>query len=522
MDSERTGLSFEQIAGLWRRRLPWMLACLVVVAGGAYGYSKHKVKKYTATAVLSFNSSQLSQQIAGLSSNSSATSVLGAQDDDVESVKVGDMAAKTARLLGLGLTEQDVSESVTVTGRGESGIVDVAATSTSPPLAAMIANTYSRQFVKEQQSANRRFFRSALALVSKQLQQLPPAQRFGSDGLDLQERAHTLSLLSELGYNNAEVAQEASVPSSPSSPKVTKDTAIGALVGLIVGLFIAFVVERFDRRIKSSEELEALYALPLLGVVPKSSALSRSPLPPSEAEAFSLIRAHLRFFSVDRDVRTLVIASPQPGDGKTTIAHHLAEAAARLGSRVMLIEADLRQPTLAARLGIGSGPGLADVLIGASAMNDAVRVKALGAQGESDDGHRLDLLAAGTARPPNPGELLESRMMSSVIDQARSAYDLVVIDTPPLGAVSDAFPLLTKVDGVVIIGRIRRSRRDAAEELQKVLAGSGASLLGVIANGAKPRVPGSYIRAGGDGVSSAPRSGTAFASDDLVSTGPTL
>jgi Mrp family chromosome partitioning ATPase len=101
--------------------------------------------------------------------------------------------------------------------------------------------------------------------------------------------------------------------------------------------------------------------------------------------------------------------------------------------------------------------------------------------------------------PPNPGELLESHAMGAVLERAKFAYDLVVIDTPPLTAVSDAFPLLTKVDGVVIVGRIGRSRREDAEQLQQVLASSGAPLLGVIVNGSKSGGPSPYL---GDGKSS--------------------
>ena len=119
------------------------------------------------------------------------------------------------------------------------------------------------------------------------------------------------------------------------------------------------MLERFDRRIRRPEDLERIYRLPLLGTVPKSTAFSRSTsdengkraaLPPTEAEAFSLIRAHLRFFNIDRELHTVAIASAALGDGKTTIARHLAEATARLGSRVLLLEADLRHPTLAQRL----------------------------------------------------------------------------------------------------------------------------------------------------------------------------
>ncbi len=112
------------------------------------------------------------------------------------------------------------------------------------------------------------------------------------------------------------------------------------------------------------------------------------------------------------------------------------------------------------------------------------------------------MLAAGAVLPPNPAELLESHAMDAVLEQAKSTYDLVVMDTPPLTAVSDAFPLLTKVDGVVIVGRVGHSRRDAAEQLHQVLASSGAPLLGVIANGSKSGSPGSYTYA--KGVKSSP------------------
>jgi succinoglycan biosynthesis transport protein ExoP len=212
---------------------------------------------------------------------------------------------------------------------------------------------------------------------------------------------------------------------------------------------------------------------------------------------FSLIRAHLRFFNVDRELRTVLIASPAPGDGKTTIAVHLAAAAARSGSRVLLLELDLRQPSLAEQLGIQPGAGLADVLTGAASMREATQsVDLQAAPGEGTPSHTLDVLAAGAMLPPNPGELLESHAMDGVLERAKSAYDLVVIDTPPLTAVSDAFPLLTKVDGVVIVGWVGRSRRDAAEQLHQVLADSGAPLLGVIANGSKSSGPTPYLRDG--------------------------
>lgn len=502
MQQNSEGLSLEQILDFVRRRLPLILVCVVVVAGAAFAFSKRQTREYTASSSLVFSDGSLSRQIAGLpASVSSGSSLLAQQANDLELVRGGGTAAKTASAIGHGLSPLRVAASLEISGHSESGVVTISSTTTSPVLAAKIANTYAHLFVSEQQEANSQYFKAALALVHRELAHLSPAARVGAGGVQLQDRAQTLSLLSELHDENVQVAQEASVPSGPSTPKTKRNTGLGALLGLLIGLALAFALGRLDRRLRGPEDLESIYGLPLLGVVPESTALSRSGgkggkrsvLPVGDAAAFSLIRAHLRFFNVNRELRTLIIASAAPGDGKTTIARHLAEAAARSGTRVLLLEADLRDPTLAEQLDIAPGPGLADVLIGATPMRDAIQPVHLEAPpGEGAEGRILDTLVAGAVLPPNPGELTEGRAMEGVLEQAKFAYDLVVIDTPPLSAVSDAFPLLTKVDGVVIVGWIGRSRRDASERLHHVLASAGAPLLGVIANGSSTGRPAAY------------------------------
>ena len=490
MQQDPEALGLERALSIVRQRLPLIVLCIVVVAGAAYAFSKQKTKKYTASTSLVFNTNPLSRQIAGLPVSTNGSELQALEASHLELVKGGDVAARTSNLLDHGLTEGAVLDDLSITAQGESGVIVVSATTTSPRLSAAIANTYAQQFVNEQQNGNRQYYTAALAIVHKQLAKLSREQRVGPDGLDLQNRAQTLSLLSELKEGNAEVATAARVPTSPSSPKTSKNVALGVLVGLVVGLVLALVLDRFDRRIRKPEELEAIYGRPVLGSVAQSAALAKvatqNALPAAEAEVFSMIRARLRFLNVNRDIRTVLIASAEPGDGKTTIARHLSEAAARLGARVLLLEADLRHPTLAQQFGISSPTGVADVLIGAMSMNDSIKsVKLDAAPGEGVKGRTLEVLLAGEIAPPNPGELLAAQATDYLLERARASYDFIVIDAPPLTAVSDAFPLLAKVDGIVIVGRIGRSRRGTAERLHQILASSDAPVLGVVANGSK-------------------------------------
>lgn len=498
-DHEQT-LNFEQVLAILRRRAPVIALCLLLVTASAFVFSKHQAKKYTATASLVFNNAQVSQQVAGLQAVNS-NEPKAEQNTNVKLLELGATAAETAAKLGDGLTAKQVKESLEVSAQGESNVVNVGATSTSPEMAALIANTYANQFVKDQLAANHHYFASAEELVEKQLAALSPQQRVAPQGLALQDRAQSLAILAQIQSGNVQVAQPAIVPTSPSSPKVTRNTVLGFVLGLLLGVGLAFLFERLDRRIREPRDLERIYGLPLLGVVPESPVLSRhtddasaarDALPEAEAETFRMLRAHLRYFNIDRELHTLVVASAAPGDGKTTVARNLAEAAATMGSRVLLMETDLRRPTVSKQLALSPNPGLAGVLIGALSLGEAVQKIALQKTASSAPERSLDILIAGAVAPPNPAELLESQAMRKLLAHVRSEYDLVVIDTPPLTVVSDAFPLLSQVDGVVIVGRVGRNRRDVASRLHEILKGVDAPLLGVVANGFKPGRLGSY------------------------------
>jgi polysaccharide biosynthesis transport protein len=471
-----------------RRRGIWVAICIVISGAASYGYTQHEAKKYTATASLAFNQSQLSQEIAGLPATNSST--LLQQSSNLELLRVGAMAERTAAALGDGLSEATVAEAVSIAGQPESPIATVSATSPVPILAARIANTYAREFVAEQATTARRYFRGALVLVRKQLQALSPPQRVGADGVALQNRAQSLELLEQLQPNTVQIAQVASTPTSPSSPKKSKNLLLGAALGLIVGLAIALLLERLDPRIREPHELEAIYRVPLIGTIPKSAELARkstyADLPSRDAEAFHMIRARLRSFNPTLDIRTLLVSSAARGEGKSVVAYQLASAAARMGSNVLLIEADLRNPQITEELPHQTTLGLPDVLTGSVPLDMATRKAVpIGESGGTSLKGLLSVLAPGTEPTSNPAGLFDSHAMSTLLSSARLRFDLVVIDAPELAAIPDAFLLLKKVDGVVVVARIGRSRRDVARSLQQALERSGAPLVGVVANGSK-------------------------------------
>jgi succinoglycan biosynthesis transport protein ExoP len=507
VQQESEAFDIAQALRVVRRRALLVLFCAAVVAAAAFGFSKLQDKEYTATASLIFRSTPLSQQVAGISPPSSS-SQFAQQTSNTALVGLGDMAAQTARHLHL--SEEAVRDSISVAGQGESDIVAVSSTTTSAALSAKTATVYAREFVKQQQLVNRHFFASALALVDRQLEELPVGQRFGPAAVPLQNRAQALELLKGLKYDNVEIAQVALPPSSPSSPKTAQNTVLGLLLGLLLGVGLAFVLERLerDRRLGEPEDLEETYGLPLLGAVPASRGLARAgeargseptSLSLEEAEAFQMIRGRLRFSPGGHDLRSVLVSSAERGNGTTTVARFLAEAAAMRGARVLLLEADLRTPVLANRLGLLPGPALPEVLGGIASMDAAIQSVNVGAApgGPGERRKTLDVLACGLTPPANPGELLESHAMEIVLDRARSTYDLVVIDAPPPTALADALSLLGNFDGVVVVSWVGRSLRAQAERLHSTLRSSGAAQLGLIANGVRPGALGSYVGTSG-------------------------
>lgn len=214
--------------------------------------------------------------------------------------------------------------------------------------------------------------------------------------------------------------------------------------------------------------------MPRLGGRPSRPSLVTLTSPRSPAaEAYRLLRTNLQFASIDRPLRTLLVTSPGPRDGKTTVLANLGAALAEAGQRVILLDADLREPGLHEAFGAARAPGLTDALLDESAPLPLQHGPLAG----------LELLAAGTP-PPNPAELLASARFERLLVRLREQAEMVLVDSPPLVAISDTSILATKVDGVLLVVSAGRTRRDLAQRARAQLAAAGARVVGAVLNNA--------------------------------------
>ena len=264
---------------------------------------------------------------------------------------------------------------------------------------------------------------------------------------------------------------------------------VGLLVGLFLGALIAFFLEYLDQSIKSASDIERSLKLPVLGLIPldprglrhdrdarrRPLALITSTAPDDPiSEAYRVLRTNVTFVSAgQRALQLICVTSPGPGEGKSTSAANLAITLAQQGSHTLLVDADLRRPLVHRAFNLVQEPGLTDILIGASAVREAIRPNVI---------KGLDVLPGG-ALPPNPSELLGSEAMHRLLGELRGQYDAIIFDTPPMLAVTDAAVLGTSADAVILVMRVGETEVAAAERAVEGLRRVQARVAGCVLNG---------------------------------------
>jgi capsular exopolysaccharide synthesis family protein len=485
------GLDIKRVIAVLRRRAVLITLCFLVVAGAAFGFSELQQKEYSASASLLFRNPGFAEDLFGSTTIAPTTEAKreAATNEKLVGLKVvGVRAAKVLK----GLSPGEVSGMITVSSEGEADLVSVTAKSLVPAQAQRVANTFARQFIAFRAETERAKLQEAKQLAEREFSRLSATQQAGPRGQALSRGAEKLGILASLQTGNAELVQPAELPTAPSSPKPLRNGVIGAIIGLLLGTGLAFLLESLNRRLRDPEEAREAFGLPILGTIPESKAIMASnegaaaaELPFVENEAFRMLRASLRYFNVDYDVRSVLVASHSAEAGKSTVAWNLARVAAT-SARVVIVETDLRNPSLARQHGLKVGPGLAELLTHQVELGEAIQAKPIA----GGTGMALDVIVAG-ASPPNPAELIESQTMSDVLAQL-GGYDLVVIDTAPVGIVSDAFALMRQVGGVIVVARMEKTTHDSAEHMREQLQSLEAPTLGIVANAIKTGRGGKY------------------------------
>jgi capsular exopolysaccharide synthesis family protein len=491
-DRQRSeGIDIAVFFGFLRRRGLIVLLGIVVGAVAGYLISSSKEDEYEATAsvLLSLGSEQFGPGVP-----ESAVDRENLIESDPVLRRARERLEDRAGEGGAGLLG-----GVSAFSGQDSGTVEITATASSGEAAALAANTVARAVIDHRRESTIARLRRGETVAQRQLDEVQQesADAGSPAALSLQQRLADLRQAIAVADGAAEITSRATVPASPSSPNPSRDAVIGGFAGLLLGLVLAMTREQLDRRLKHSAELERIFGLPVLASVPRSRALASSngrameQLPPSDAEAFQMLRANLRFLNTDKELRSVVVTSPGVGDGKSTVALNLAKADASVGKRVLLIEADMRRPRLAEVLGIAGDPGLSNYLADPTLQltDVAQRVPVVHHGDGVSQPLTMDVVLAGNV-PANPSELINSDRMAHLVGEAEQDYDLVVIDTAPAGVVADAIVLMSQATAVVVVGRVGRITGPEAGSLREQLERIDAPAFGLVANFARGEASG--------------------------------
>jgi capsular exopolysaccharide synthesis family protein len=294
------------------------------------------------------------------------------------------------------------------------------------------------------------------------------------------KRLKDAGLAGLLETSNVRILDRARPSAAPVRPNLRNNLLTALVIGLMLGVGVAFAIEALDSSVRTQEHLEQLGAT-FLGVIPRVEprpgeakddlAVHTSPKS-ALAECCRAIRTNLLFMSPDKPLRTILVTSSSPQDGKTTAAIDLSITMADSGNRVLLLDADMRRPRIHRAFGLQNGAGLSSLILGEVTLDAVVQATPV---------QNLSVVTCGPI-PPNPSELLHAQAFAALVRDAAERYDRIIIDSPPIAAVSDALIVSTSVDGTAVIVKAGSTTRDAVRRTLRSLADVNARILGVVLN----------------------------------------
>lgn len=511
---------------LWQRK--WIVVITVVVitavvSGAVYIY---KIPEYKASAELLQRRSGLDKIMLG----SDVFQESGAQPDReiqtvAELVKSPEVVAAVNTELAGRLGGRDAAELVEVKPVNKTDILRITATDPDPKVAADLANSFARAYTEWQQGVDRDVLVQARMPIEAQVASIPEDQRNTATYQVLADKVETLKLVEAMQGGNLQIVKIAYAPSSPASPNMPQTIAITLAISLFVGVGLVLGLEHFDTRIRSMDEVSRNIKEPVLGVIPFDARQNGTPVSianpgGSSAEAYRLLKTNLGYIEPDREIKTVLITSVGPLEGKSMTTANLAVTLARAGQRVTILEADLRRPKLPEYLELENARGITNAIVGRSSLQEVLQVidvkeRALSQLSASKDNKRkhrkasagflqgnMDVVsyngvkpiycATSGPTPPNPGEIVSSERFDSLIAEARQYSDYVLIDTPPIGAVGDAASLAARVDGVIMVIRLSQTRKEGFDIIHDFARSIPCGILGLVIISASGPAAGHY------------------------------
>jgi capsular exopolysaccharide synthesis family protein len=461
-----------------RRQLPLVLTMTIVCALAALAVSLTQAPSYSAKATLLYappatqTSTDPSRDIATLVGTAKIDRILQA-------------AAPAA-----GMSVQQLQQAISVAADPTANLIDVTASAGNAHAAQRAANAVAAAIQADNLAQVRKTQQAQIDVIARQIAQLR-----GQHTTDA--RTQRASLRDELNADqvqlqaaqaNLQVADAAPLPTAPSSPKPLRDAAIGGIVGLLLGIGTALVRDRLDRRLRTVDEIEDAYGTSLLGTVPRVNAAARGDRSAGLgdyagvsllAESYRTIRTNLSLFRLDReDMKVVVISSAVAGEGKSAATANLAASLAASGRRVLAVSADIRSPALHEYFAHRGGVGVIDVLSDEATLDQAARFAPLNGNVSARAGE-VSLLS-NDRHFSDPAMLYQSNAMARLLDHARSTYDMVLLDAPPLLFAGEASVLARQADAVIIVSRIDQVTRDEARRARTLLQAADVKPLGLI------------------------------------------
>lgn len=394
----------------------------------------------------------------------------------------------------------------------QTDIFRITATDPDPKLATAVANAFASEYIDWREEVDQAALREARAPIEEQVMSTPADQRQTPEYLRLQSSLETMKVLETIQSNDIEVVKPATDPGAPSSPKPMRTGFIAFFVSLIFSVGVVLTADRFDTRVRNTEEITRRIDKPILASVPWSSngamvTIMEPSSPP--AEAYRLLKTNLNYVMPGQELKSIMVTSPEPCEGKSTTIANLAITLARAGKKVIILEADLRRPMLYKYLDLDNSVGLSNAIVDSCTLRESLQMIEVSTISipqlhyGNEDARRANAAkpiycATAGPLPPNPGELVASDRLAALISEASEHADYVLVDAPPLTAVGDAASIASKVDGVVLVVKMSQTTKRSLDFVkQRFVDSVPCSMLGiVVTNSTSNGSYGSYYYSG--------------------------